>query len=419
VDAPPPALDPAIERIKNPTAAQAILAAMDRDLAHHDGTQKGDQLYDYRRRQIAGQYLGALIKLGDKRIAATLAERAGVAERAGDARMRRQWASAAHALGEAAPLARFADDFTAGRIELPKNDKPLTNDNDQPGRVELADIVANLAAAASNLPAADRALYALAEPTHPLYAEVAQRVLSDSRSSSEGPWLAHPFCIAIIRRELDDMTLTGRRFWISDDGKTLEYKEDRSSGSSGLPEFLADPAARVATADERLCDRAATLANAVFGVPATHPLLKENDARLAQIRNLIDRFGRRFRMLNRAERDALQVPFWEAHFIPDIKPLGRPATDADVNEGRAIFALPQGKGALASGVKLPATCKRKDAKAGSGGLFGRPDVRLLIVQAETDADGKLMYGVLGPRGLQAIPADEVIEITEISAKVAE
>src|SRR5215831_9589748 len=45
--------------------------------------------------------------------------------------MRRKWAYACHWLGEQKPLKDFADDFRAGHVALPVNDKPNTNDDDQ------------------------------------------------------------------------------------------------------------------------------------------------------------------------------------------------------------------------------------------------------------------------------------------------
>ena len=60
-------INPAIEKYKDPTTAEAILAAMDRDLAIHD-EDKDDELYDYRRDNIEDEYIFALIYLGDKGI---------------------------------------------------------------------------------------------------------------------------------------------------------------------------------------------------------------------------------------------------------------------------------------------------------------------------------------------------------------
>ncbi len=132
--------NPAVAKFTSPTAAEAILAAMDRDLAHHDAGQR-DQLYDYERRRIEDIYLGPLVILGDKRIAAELARRWKTATAV---RMRRKLASACHDLGDSEPLKEFARDVEKGLLKLPGNNEPNTNENDQPGTVELNGIVASL-----------------------------------------------------------------------------------------------------------------------------------------------------------------------------------------------------------------------------------------------------------------------------------
>lgn len=52
--------NPVIEKFSKPTVAEAILAAMDRDLAHHDQGEH-DQLFDYDRRHIEDSYFEPLL----------------------------------------------------------------------------------------------------------------------------------------------------------------------------------------------------------------------------------------------------------------------------------------------------------------------------------------------------------------------
>ena len=127
--------------------------------------------------QIEDSYLGPLVELGDKRIAAELARRYKTATAI---RMRRKYASACHDLGDGEPLKAYARDVEKGSLELPDNDQPNTNENDQPGNVELGGIVASLVHAATA--ECDRALYALAAPDHPYHALAVQRVLSAGRA---------------------------------------------------------------------------------------------------------------------------------------------------------------------------------------------------------------------------------------------
>ena len=68
----------AARKLAKPTAAEAVLSAMDRDLAKYDA--KPPKVYGLQRRDLEDIYLKALIAVGDKRIAAELAKRAGAAQ---------------------------------------------------------------------------------------------------------------------------------------------------------------------------------------------------------------------------------------------------------------------------------------------------------------------------------------------------
>src|SRR5215471_982429 len=89
---------------------------MDADLKAYDVDPANDGDLRDDRRGIEGTYLSALVELGDERIAPELAKRAGEAK---TLRARRQWAQAAHFLGDPKPFASFAGDFRAGKIETP------------------------------------------------------------------------------------------------------------------------------------------------------------------------------------------------------------------------------------------------------------------------------------------------------------
>src|SRR5206468_1734414 len=95
-----------------------------------------------------------------------------------------------------------ADAFRTGKIELPANDQPQTNDFDQPGYVELRDIVRYLSGV--SLPEADRALNALGDRKHPAHAVAAKAILADAYRFEQMGWTGHPYCLAILRRGLDD-----------------------------------------------------------------------------------------------------------------------------------------------------------------------------------------------------------------------
>ena len=60
--------NPAIKKFSKPTTAEAILGAMDRDLAAHEA-QRGDQLFQYEQNKIEDAYLIPITEFNDKRIA--------------------------------------------------------------------------------------------------------------------------------------------------------------------------------------------------------------------------------------------------------------------------------------------------------------------------------------------------------------
>src|SRR5262249_54535135 len=94
----------AVAKFSKPTVAEAILAAMDRDLAAHAAGEV-DSLHDYHRRHIEDTYVSPLVALCDKKIVPQLVKRV---EEAKSNRMRRKWAYACHWLGETKPLKDFA-----------------------------------------------------------------------------------------------------------------------------------------------------------------------------------------------------------------------------------------------------------------------------------------------------------------------
>jgi hypothetical protein len=388
-DDPPRKPNPAVAKFSKPTAAEAILAALDADLKEYDA-KKREEGDDYQRRGIEGTYLSALVELGDTRIAPELAKRAAAAAAV---RARRQWAQAAHYLGEFKPFQAFAEDFRAGKVELPAGGE---------GERELRGIVGALINIGT--PAAEQALDALADPKHPQHKAVARQVLSQRVRGGfpdEGPWFAHPFCLRILRTALDDTTATGATYVVEKDRLTRKEKGGYSSG--GLPEFLADPALRRDEAVERTCDATAMkVSELVVGLPPYHPLFKDTDKRLTALKAALDRYAGNYRHLSWRERDLLGVSPWSPAYVPALRPLGRAATVEDVKAGKAIFHF-AGQGKLAD-LELPAVAVRKrDEKK------DRP-ARLLIVQAEVGPDGTVLCGVIAREDIGAVSVQELANI---------
>jgi hypothetical protein len=239
----------------------------------------------------------------------------------------------------------------------------------------------------------DRALWALADPKHPCHPLAKEAVLAGWGWDDRSPFFAHPFCLVILRRALEDARPTGTTYQIRGDS-LVRFEGDRSFRSEDIPALLSDPAGRRSEVAERAWDLAAErLGKLVMGLPAYHPLLKDADRRLALLKAMLDRPQGRFRRLSWREMKALELSSWEARFIPDIRPLGRPATADDVRAGKAVFYL-DGKGKLTN-QKLPAVAVLKPDKKGA------PLARLLIVQAEAGPDGETIYGGIGKEGMRS------------------
>lgn len=393
--------NPAIAKFNNPTAAEAILAAMDRDLTVFDKTDRID-LSDYERRRIEDAYLFPLIDLGDARIATVLAIRG---RDAATVRMRRKWAYACHWLGDPKPLADFATEFRDGKIKLPPNDRPNTNDDDQPGAVELDGIVEYLAAVRSSN--ADQALMALADPRHPSFSSATKRVLSNQiRFREEDGWFASPFCLVILRRALDDTTPNGTIMTIESDQVAATFPN--GSSSSSIPDVLSDLRSRRDEVKVRVCDAAAEkLSTLVIGLPEYHPLLNDSEDRLRAVRSYFERFQKALRRTTSVEDEIFDNRLHEPMFVPDFAGLEGPATATDVSTGKAVFHL-NGRG-IRTMMTLPASAvARADEK--------KPHAaRVLIVQAEEDSNGDLIYGIIGRREIAALPARDLVQIKSVGA----
>jgi hypothetical protein len=387
--APPPEPKQLHKKFSKPTVAEAILDAMDADLAVHDTTPAKDAGYhDYERRGIEGTYLSALVELGDKRIAPELARRAAAAPKL---RARRQWAHAAHFLGDPKPLATLAEEFRAGKLVLPAGED---------GEQELEGILHALINVET--PEALRAIDALTDPKHPQHKAATHKVLTQRPDGSErGPWFAHPFCLRILRTALEDTTPTGAKFVME---KDMLWRREKDGGSGGpVPQFLADPATRREQAEERACDAAALkLGDLVLGLPRYHPLQKDADQRLAALKTMLDRFAGSYRRANWREVRRLDLSHFAPTYVPDIRPLGRAATADDVKAGKAIFHL-DGKGKPAD-LKLPAAAVLK------GVAKEKWPHHVLIVQAEVGPDGAVTCGIITHEEIRTVPMHQLVDV---------
>jgi hypothetical protein len=390
-----------IAKFSNPTAAEAILAARDRHLKPgtraHEPRPGGNWTWETR----WGDYLGALVALGDHRIGPAVAKRAAAET---DMLARVRLASAAFQLAAPEPLEALAKELERGTLRAdppaPPPDRPHWQTSDE-ALGELGHVICELAQ--NNSPAVDRSLWALADPKHPHHrATVALLVRHSSAWQDEEELFRHPYWIAVARQALGDTTLTGRTCKF-EDGR-LVYAHRWNTQLCLTPDELADPKVRRDRADERVCDRlAAKLSRSLLGAPAFHPLHVESEGQFAGVVAATGRYERRYRRLTWIETSRLSRFDWRSHFfVPDIKPLNRAATADDVASGDAVFHL-SGKGKPAN-VPLPAWVTLKDKSCG------------LAVQAEIDATGTTVYGVICKSGMRAVPESEVDKVEPVAKK---
>jgi hypothetical protein len=380
---PPAGSSPLVGRYARPTVAEAILAAMDRERSA--GT---DERAEWRDR-IEEEYLRVLADLGDVRVASELARRSAAAPTAGS---RLRLARAAHALGVAGPLAAFCREVTTGTLRF-----PLPPDRDA-ATAAVRDLVNELIDCQT--PEADSALNFLADPGHPYFPVVARRVLGDAdeRGQDRG-WVRHPYCVAVLRHLLTDRRPTGGHAY-----RRGDEIEERGRGKPRwwTPPGGADPNRWGEHVERTVGDDAADrLADLVVGLPEYHPLRRDADRVRAETRELLGKYAGRFRPLTWSEQQRLEMwRYGEAAFGPDVRPLGRPATAADVAAGRAVFQF-NGASKLAE-VKLPCWVVLK----GRTTEDGRP-VCGLVFQAEVGPDGTVTYGAVFRHAIRAVKAAEV------------
>ena len=372
--------NPAINKFSKPTTAEAILGAMDRDLAAHEA-KRGDQLFQYEQNRIEDAYLIPLTELGDKRIApnwrADIRPPTACVSAANLRRRRTNWATRAH-------LRNSSTTSRAAKSRFRRTTIRTETKHDQPATVELRGIISSLVD--SHLPEADAALFALADPKNPFHGWVAGQI-HEQNGFEPNPCRRHPFCLAFLRRELDDTHPSGVTYQIK--GDQYERKGKNFSIGASIPDYLSDPSKRHNLAEGRVCDDAAAdISEMTLGVPVANPLFLDADQRLNQMKQALDRFHKRFHVASRAESMGLEQPPWQESvlFVPTIDPLDHPATADDVAKGRAIFEL-GGRGKLAP-QKLPAAATLAGAEKHS-------PRKVLIFQAESDAEGKVTYGIVG------------------------
>ncbi len=383
---PPRQVNPVVAKFKNPTVAEAIMNQLDAELkAFDERIPKKILKYNlFMRRGTEQLYLSTLVELGDTRIAKVVAERASLAT---EPDVRRIWGEAAHHLGEKAVFKSFIDDFRQGK---------LGRFDDEEGAKELIKTMSAMIRV--NTPEANDALVALAEPNHPLAKLVASQIADQH--------FAHPYCLLILRRALDDTAPTGATIVV--EGNDIFWRGGRRHFPQSISDFFADTSMRRDQVPERACDIAAEqISKLVGGLPTYHPLFKDADKRLDRFKAAFDRFAGNYRRATNLEAIVLNLYTWEhAAYLPDIRSAGHAATAADVKAGKAIFHL-DGQGKPAK-LELPAVAELQAE------MSKDKPARLLILQAEVGPDGETTYGVVTTGAVRTATALELTNIRSLA-----
>lgn len=386
--------NPLIAKFKSPTVAEAILAALD---AERRQSSRGRESQN-----VEEKFVDSLVELGDYRIGAELARRA---PRSDNIERRIQYAEAAEKLGCTGPMLSLCRDVRTGAI-------PLTQELDQPSRVHdvaarsLRQLIYSLMH--SDLGDADEAIWSLADPDHPWFSLLSELIIEDPDYRYHfSDWSSHPAFVRVLAHSLSDMRLTGVHYYLRGKRVEISGEPNRERERLRADSEIADD--WVEHAEERVADVVAIrLSSLVCGLPKVHPLRRDQDQALIQSKSILDRYRLGLRMMNDDELSRIAMRRVYSAFIPDIKTLGRPATASDVRLGRAVFDL-NGRGKIADR-KLPAWLILKSEAKNERPAYG------LVVQAETDANGKLVYGVIFRHEIRAVKADEVERIEPYEKK---
>jgi hypothetical protein len=118
----------------------------------------------------------------------------------------------------------------------------------------------------------------------------------------EESWSLHPLVVTLMRPMLENTAPTENHYSV--DGEVMKIEHPGGRGSQGLPEVVraAGEDGRRKEVTSRVCDEAAVMiSEMVVGAPGYHPLLKDADKRLADLKAYIDLYGQQLRTLSYPE----------------------------------------------------------------------------------------------------------------------
>jgi hypothetical protein len=377
--------NPAVERFSNPTAAEAILAAM---LEHSHSFNDANSA---ERISVEEGYVQCLAALGDKRIVEELNDNYHHFDHL---RWKRLMATAAYDLGDGTCLREYLQGVLDGGIDL----HGFVDRREASFSHEVASILLLLGRV--DLAPARELRRKLLNHTSPLYRpmrNILLRRLSKWRSS----YADSTFSLDFLRSMLKDTSSKKNSKW-SVDSDIVWFDESGETNIENLPESLSKPKQHKEEAAARVCDLAGYYLNRyVAGLPETHPLARDQEDRLRKMRLAFDKRRPALRRISFEDSMALGDP-GQFKWVAAPHPVSAAAAASDVEAGRAIFSL--ATTSTADSTSLPLGAELKD---------GTP---VLVLQKETDLFGTTWYGVVSLHQVQRVAATELKNIYELPTK---
>src|SRR5690606_18994325 len=101
-------------------------------------------------------------------------------------------------------------------------------------------------------------------------------------------WIEHPYCIRLLRKVLDDKTFVDVEYSVGVDAK-IDVNYYGVSREQEIPGTYKAIGVRRGKIQSRRCDEAALkLCKLVAGLPLFHPVLRDADGRITQIKSILD-----------------------------------------------------------------------------------------------------------------------------------
>jgi len=400
--------NPLIEKWKNPSIAEMIWNEFQYDiqLINHDISDVTTN-DDYE--NIIVDYLYSLIDLGDKTIVPTLKN---AYKNATDVMLKRNLAYACYWLGDKETWGKYCGELQKGEIKLP----PISYTNVnvsygnpavQPGNRELRGIISYLQSVKDT--SSTETLNKITSQGHPYYHWIELRILQltggyDSDYNDDDVYYNSTWCIEILKRNLDnkkdsDISL---KFY---PGSGITAEMDWSGQSSVPMHKLWDTSEfepkKEHSMRARICDMASLkLYHLIFGIPVSHVHLKDKDKRIEQQKAFLNKYTK-LREITSDEYNTINELYNGTRYVPDLPKLDHAATQDDVNAGKAIFYM---QGNKVANVSLPAWGIHKND------IGKKVSLKYLLVQAEYNSKGELIYGAFTEDGPKIIAASELTDI---------